>query len=187
MTISDFKDRIFEFIQGLNRRERYLVITAAVVVFVFLGLRLVVLPLSGQKEQLNRQLAEKREVYREIVSLAREYQAVVQKTRGDKVGLRNRQKGFTLFSFLDRLAGEAGVKPHITYMKPSTTDASSGDYQLSQVEMKLDAVSLENLASYLYRIETSNNAVFVKRLSISRRDGDAGGVDVVMQVETIKN
>ncbi len=185
MRYNEIRERISIYWRGLNRRERYLVIAAAVVMVIFLGAQLVVRPLVGKRELLNRQLAEKQEVYRQMVALAQEYQVVVRQNRGNRSALKNRPPTFTLFSFLDQLAGEAGVKSHITYMKPSTTDAASGEYRLSQVEMKLDAVGLERLASFLYRIEMSGNAVFVKRLSISRRDAEAGGVDAVLQVETV--
>ena len=185
MRYNEIQERISVYWRGLNRRERYLVTAAAVVMVIFLVAHLVGLPLVGKKDLLNRQLAEKQEVYQKVVARAQEYQAVVRQNRGNRSGLQNRPPTFTLFSFLDQLAGEAGVKPHITYMRPSTTDAASGEYRLSQVEMKLDAVDLERLASFLFRIEMSGNAVFVKRLSISRRDAEAGGVDAVLQVETV--
>jgi general secretion pathway protein M len=52
--------------------------------------------------------------------------------------------------------------------------------------MKLDAVTLEQLTNYLYGIETSKNMVFVKKLSISKKEKDEGLVNVILQVETLE-
>lgn len=170
---------------GLNRRERIMVSSAAVFITFFLLIRFVIVPLSGQQARLEQALGEKKEMLREMISVQKEVAAVSHKMRDAKTGLNGREADFTLFSFLDRLAGEAGVKDTIAYMKPSTEAAEKGNSRLSIVEMKLEAVNLENLVSYIYKIETPGNMVFVQRLSISRQEKDIGGVDAVMQVVTV--
>ena len=50
--------------------------------------------------------------------------------------------------------------------------------------MKLDAITLEQLTTYLYGIETSKNMVMVKKLSISKKEKNEGLVNVILQVET---
>ena len=184
--INELGNRIGGFIYGLNRRERYFVFTAAAVVFVFLVIRLVVLPLAGNQEQLKKKLAAKKETYRQVLSLKKEYQRVAGRVEGAADSLDNRRKNFRLFSFMDSQAGKAGVKKHITYMKPSTAESPHGGYNLSLVEMKLDGVGLKDLMSYLYKIETSASMVFVKRLSISRQDVEKGGIDALLQVEVVQ-
>ena len=170
---------------GLNRRERIFVKSAVAFMAVFLLIRFVVLPLSGQQEHLEKALAEKKKMLQEMLSVQEEVTAASGKMHDAMTGLDRRDANFTLFSFLDRLAGEAGVKDTITYMKPSTEESESGNGLLSLVEMKLEAVSLENLVAYIYKIETTASMVFIKRLSISRQEKDIGGVDAVMQVVTI--
>ena len=98
--------------------------------------------------------------------------------------LRQRERGFTLFAFLDRLAGETGLKDKIIYMKPSTTRQKLQKYKTSVVEMKLQGINLKDLTAYLYRVETSKNIVFIKRLSISKTDQGQGLINAVMTVET---
>jgi general secretion pathway protein M len=170
---------------GLNRRERILVNSGAVFVALFLLVRLVVVPLSGQQAHLGKRLVEKKEMLQQMLTVRKEVAALSHRMSDSKTGLTGREENFTLFSFLDQLAGEAGVKENITYMKPSTEETGQGERRLSQVELKLEAVSLENLISYMYKIETSRNMVFVQRVSISRQEKDIGGVDAVMQVVTV--
>lgn len=170
---------------GLNRRERIFINSAVAFIAVFLLVRFVIIPLSGQQARLDKTLAGEKAKLREMVSIQKEVSADSQKNRDVMIDLDGRAKDFTLFSFLDRLAGEAGVKDAITYMKPSTEESGEGSCRLSLVEMKLEAVSLESLVAYIYKIEAPQSMVFVKRLSISRQEKDIGGVDAVMQVVTI--
>jgi hypothetical protein len=95
-----------------------------------------------------------------------------------------RSSGFTLFSFLDTLAGQVGLKDRIAYMKPSKTTLENTAYALSVVETKLQNITMKQLTSYLYRIETSDNLVRVKGLSISKTGKQAGTVDAVLMAET---
>jgi len=172
-------------IDGLNRRERLFIKSGIAFIAVFLMLRYVIIPLTGQQEHLDQALATEKEKLRSMLSIQKEVSAGNRNMHHAMTGLDRRDMSFTLFSFLDRLAGEAGVKDTITYMKPSTEESEAGNNRLSLVEMKLEAVSLENLVAYIYKIETSRSMVFVKRLSISRKEKDVGGVDAVMQVVTL--
>jgi general secretion pathway protein M len=98
----------------------------------------------------------------------------------------NRPESFTLFSFLDQLAGRTGIKAHVSYMKPSSTINEETGVSLSRVEMELQAISLKDLTKYLYHVETSENMVIVKRLSIARKGKSEGLIDAVLQVETVE-
>jgi len=57
---------------------------------------------------------------------------------------------------------------------------------LSRVEMKLEAVTLEQLATFLYGVETSRNAAVVSKISITRRDQKEGLLDAILQVDTLE-
>jgi hypothetical protein len=69
-------------------------------------------------------------------------------------------------------------------MKPSKTTLENTPYNLSVVETKLQNITMKQLTSYLYRIETSHNLVRVKGLSISKTGKQAGTVDAVLLAET---
>lgn len=174
-----------ERMDGLNRRERLFVYSAAVFLALFILVRFVIIPLTGEQARLEQALTVKKDTLREMVSMSTEVAAASGKLQEARAGLKARDKDFTLFAFLDKLAGETGVKNNITYMKPSTEESEQGDYRLSAVEMKLEAVSLSNLVSYIYKVEMPENMVFIKRLSISRQEQDIGGVDAVLQVITV--
>lgn len=183
--VADLKNRFNDFISGLNRRERYFVMTAVAVIVAFIIVQLIVMPLTASKGRLARSLVAEKRVLDEMLVLQTEHQQIKGKVTANPDGT-NKGRGFTLFSFLDDLAGKSGVKDKIAYMKPSTAETVDGSHTLSVVEVKLEAVNLKDLASYLYMIEMSEYMVFVQRLSVSRNEGNKTGVDAVMQVETVK-
>ena len=71
-------------------------------------------------------------------------------------------------------------------MKPSTSVQKDSPYKISQVEMKLQSLTLEQLTTYLHMIETSKNMVYIKRLSILKTGKQEGFIDAVIQVETVE-
>jgi general secretion pathway protein M len=84
------------------------------------------------------------------------------------------------------LAGEAGIKENIAYMKPSTTVQKESAYKISLVEMKLTGITMEQMTLFLHKIETSNNMVSVKRLSLTKPDETQQRLNAVLQVQTLE-
>lgn len=168
----------------LNKREKYAIGAAAAFICLFIITQFVFSPMIDKRDRLRRLIDIQTKTIAEMEALRAEYDAVVKHINVSKNRLAKRQKGFTLFSFLDELAGKTGIKNKIKYMKPSSTSQKDGSLKLSLVEMRMDAVTLKQLTAYLYSIETSENSVFVKRISISRADKLPGAIDAVLQVET---
>lgn len=170
----------------LNRREKLVVYGAGVLIALFLLAQLIITPLFEKREQLESRLQQERQTLSEMEQLQEDYQSLQESISASKNQFRNRPADFTLFSFLDGLAGETGIKQHVSYMKPSTTVNDNTGVTLSRVEMELQAISVKDLTQYLYNVETSENMVMVKRLSISRTGREDSLLDAVLQVETVE-
>ena len=170
----------------MNKRERYAIMLAAGVIGIFLVVTFMVEPFLSKTDQLKKSLHDKAVMLEQMRQLQSEYGTLTQKAKVSEALFSRRQKGFKLFSFLDQLAGEAGIKDHISYMKPSTKVQKNSPYKISRVEMKLDAITLKQLTTYLYGVETSKNMVDIKRISISKKDKKQGLLTVVLQVETVE-
>jgi len=170
----------------LNKRERYAIMIAVGVVGIFLIVQLVIEPIFSKTEQKKKNLQTKSAMLEQMRQWQAEYEGLTQKANLSKSHFRNRQQGFTLYSFLNQLAGEAEIKDHITNMKPTKKAQKNSPYKLSQVEMKLDAITLEQLTNYLYRVETSKNMVEIKKISITKTDKKQGLITAVLQVETVE-
>lgn len=171
---------------NLNRRERLFITGAVTFIILFVISQFIVVPVFQKKDELQHKLAVKQNMLKEMRSLRGEYAALEKKAAASKQQFARRIPGFTLFSFMDKTAGDIGIKQNITYMKPSSTVDESTHLKLSSVELKLQDISLKDLSAYLYRVETSPNMIKVKRLSITKDGIDQGLITVVMQVETVE-
>ena len=173
-------------LKKLNRREKYIIYAAGCLLALLMIIHLVIAPFFENRKQLQRTLQSKKVELEEMQRLQAEYQLLKGKLQQSEARYGEREKGFTLFSFLDRLAGQTGIKDRISYMKPSKVLQKNSAYILSRVEMKLDNITLQQLTAYLYGVETSKNMVLVNKLSISKKDKKQGLIDVILQVETIE-
>jgi len=170
----------------LAQREKNLIAAAVCIVVAALLLQLVVLPVIDNRRRMQRGIEAKSEALRTIATLSGEYTRFQEDALGTKQRLAERQKNFTLFSYLEKAAGEAAVKKHIKYMKPSASTVR-GPFKESMVEMKLEKVTLQQLTGYLQKIESSADIVSIRRISIQSGKGEDGYLDAVLQVLTPSN
>ena len=170
----------------INKREKIVVAAAAVAIVIFLVMQFLVFPLFDKNARLSRTIATRQQELEEIRLLQTEYRKTAEKAEQAQRHLKTRRRGFTLYSTMDTLAGQTGVKSHIAYMKPTTTSQKESPYRLSMVEMKLQAITMSQLLAYLHGIETSRDMISIKRLSISKREQKADLINTVFQVETLE-
>ena len=169
-----------------NRREKRIILLAVVVIAAILIHQLVISPVMAKKRLLNRQIKSQSQTLQEILALQAEYESTKKLSIIAQGKIARRQKGFTLFSFLDSLAGMVGLKERIAYMKPSTSTTEDGLIKMSIVETKIQAITMKQLTDYIYRIETSPNMVRIKKLSITAAGKETGTIDAVLLVETFE-
>ncbi len=170
----------------LSRREKLVLAGGGCALLLFLVVQLVIAPVFERNAQRRRAIQSKTVMLGEMQRLQSEYEALKSTTQQAEARFSRREKGFTLFSFLDQLAGKSGVKERVNYMRPSKTDQKNSPFKLSRVEMKLEAVTLEQLTNYLYGVETSRYFLTISKLSITRRDQKEGLLDAILQVDTLE-
>lgn len=168
----------------VTRRERLALMVAGGVIAAFLVVQLVIVPMVEKHRLLTRRLEAQSRSLQEMIAMQAEYVQLKGRTRQAQAELSSRKPGFTLFSFLDSLAGQTGLKDRIAYMKPSTNVQEGLPYKISVVETKLQGITMKQLTGYLYRVENSENSVRVRRLSISKEGSQQGTIDAVLLVET---
>lgn len=169
----------------LSRRERYAVYAAATFVLLFIIIEFIITPIMERRSRLETAIRQKQAILADMQTMKLEYESLKDENERFKRNFSDRPRGFTLFSFLDQLAGEAGIKDSIAYMKPSKSRPKNSPYNLSMVELKLQEISIKQLTPYLYMVETSKNMVFIRRISITKT-GKEGMIDAILQVETFE-
>lgn len=169
----------------LAKREKYFISIAVCAIAIFLMFQFLIFPFFEEKKRIHRGIRTKAEGLEEMTRLGAEYRVHKKGFQGIKQILARRKKGFTLFSFLEKAAGETELKGHIKYMKPSSSQGT-GPYKESMVEMKLEGITLNQLVGYLYRIESPENIISIKRIAIKENKKEPGYLDAILQVLTFQ-
>ncbi|MBN1276773.1 MAG: type II secretion system protein M [Deltaproteobacteria bacterium] len=169
----------------LAKREKYLVALGLGFIVTLFLFTFLISPFFEKRDRLKRSLSTKEEALQEIVMLSAEYEAQSKGAEGLQETLARRERDFTLFSFLEKAAGESNVKDTIKYMKPSVAQGS-GPYKESMVQMELEKITLKQLVDYLYRIESQEKAVAVRRIEIRENKREQGYLNAVIHVLTFQ-
>ena len=170
----------------MNSREKYVVGFGSAVVLSIIIFQFIITPFFDGRKSKKQQVIQLANQIKEMKVLKAEYEQLTGKnyrtTR--KTGVNNTD--FTLFSFLEKLAGTTKIKDKISYMKPSTSTSKESKVQLSLVKIKFNLIVMEQLISFLHGVETSSHMIFVRGISISKAGKDAKFLNVVLQLETVK-
>lgn len=160
----------------LSKRESYLVTAASVVVAGFVIFQFFLSPFLERMATLRAGIEARGKSLREMSELSHRYREITDASRDRGRLLGKRAQGFTLFSFLERAAGESSVKDRIKYMKPSSSPHES------MVEMQMEEITLKQLVDYLQRIEYGDGLIRIKRISVRESRRETEYLDAVMQV-----
>jgi general secretion pathway protein M len=169
----------------LNRRERWGVTVAAVALSLFAMIQWVISPYLVKVDRLTTTARAKESALGEMQGLRAQYTQLETTSAQTERQLARRAPNFSLFTYLDNLAGASKIKRRIAYMRPSVRESKDSPYQISSVEMKLAGISLDELRIYLYRVETSEPTVIIKRATISRSGKKKGLLEATLLVETV--
>jgi general secretion pathway protein M len=167
----------------LAKREKYLVAAGVIVVVLALVIQLLIVPFFEKRERYKNSVTAKQNNLQEMLVLREQYLMLQQDADILSRRLQERPRNFTLFSFLENAAGKAGVKDNIKYMKPSAS-TGQGPFKESLVEMKLERITLRQMVSYLKLIESPDNLVSIKRISIQSNKKETQFLDAILQVLT---
>lgn len=167
----------------LEQREKITILIGVGFLVCFVILQFGISPYLEADNSLDKSISKRRSDLIELQSLQQEFIRLKSQAGGIREQLKERPANFSLFSFLDSQASRAEIKEFISYMKPSTSEGD-GDLQESVVEMKLQKISLEQLVKYLQLIESPENVVSIKRVSIQESGKEEGLLEVIMQIVT---
>ena len=155
------------FFRNLQPRERLLVLGASAALMVFLVFKLAIDPMLKRSSDLDRQLVIAGRQLSELRTMQQEY--LRQKRVVDSINTQlKKQQNFAIFSRLEELAGQTGIRNKILHMKP-TVSTPSEVYNEESVEIKMEGVTLEQLVRYLHQVESSPQLLKIKRLEVKPR------------------
>jgi general secretion pathway protein M len=167
----------------LEKREKRVVMAGAIFIVCFALFHFTVSPLLQARQQTQKALIQKKGDIKKIRQLQEEYRHRQNQAVNIQNRLQKRSPSFTLFSFIEERANKAKVKQQINSMTPSTSEGD-GPLQESRVDLKLEKISLAQLVDFLQQVESTDDVVAIKRISIQENSKEEGLLDVVMQIIT---
>lgn len=152
--------------------KKLLLLSAGTAAFVLLYLSFFVFPTLNRINSLKASIPQKEKEVKEMQTLKEEY-LVVQKKYVPASS--STQEGESIFSLAERIAKARGLAENISSIKPITspapvrTDSSAKkeDFQEASVEIKMKNLTLQNLVSYLYTLESHPYNLSIKDIQIS--------------------
>jgi len=168
----------------INQRKKTGLILAGIVLVLFGLWQWGIAPFLERLDQRTRQVAVQEKTVAEMAMLKREYQQLKQQSDQLKTKVAQRDPDFSLYAFLDRLSGRAGLKNNIDYMKPSRRVESDSGLNVSAVELKFLAITLEQLTDYLKLVEHNDLLISIQRAALVPSGKTDGLLDATLMVET---
>jgi general secretion pathway protein M len=170
----------------MMRFTRNQLLAALGTILVLLAVSLwIVRPILARRHNLEVKIEQGEKRFQELLNLERLYQEMKAESGRIESNLSQRARDFTLFAFLEGLAGRDGIKGQIEFMRPSVKQLSD-KHQEEQVEMRFKGVTLERLIPYLYHIETAPEQVRIRRLTIRPQQRNPSQLEVSLLVVTRK-
>ena len=172
-------------IDRLEKREKLILLFGIFFVTGFIVLQGVLLPYVEARKTMTRSLSRNETELADIQLLRQEYLELKSRQGDIEERLVERAPGFSLFSFLEEQAAATKVKDRVTYMKPTANEIDEG-FNESIVEMKMERVTLDQLVSFLAKIESEEKIVSVQRISIQENGQEEGLLDTVLSIKTFE-
>lgn len=160
----------------LSPRERSAVGAAAAVFGLTVGYALIIDPLWEMHARLQARIATKEREVREITVLRRTYEALRQEVEG----LRLPQgPAPSPFAVLEGLATTTFGRDKLTAINPAGHETHEGVEQ-ETIELKLSGVSLQEVVTLLYKMDTASSMLRCTNLTIKKRYKDPYTFDVAL-------
>lgn len=159
------------FLSRFSPRERIFLSLGLIASAGLLGYHFFLSPVLERLKILDRLIAQKQEESIEMSRLRGEYLAVAQKVSAMEARVTGGGEGFSLFSYVEGVADQGGVKENIVFIRPQP-EQSFGPYREIGVEVKVEALTLAQMVQFLDLIEQSPQLVRIKRLHLKKQYSD---------------
>ncbi len=172
-----------QFWDQLTNNQKLTVTAGLVFVGAALFVQFAVVPYLDARQNVRRAIIASEKVLRDLAVLGAEYGVLRQRSEEIRQLIERRPPGFALLSYLEKRASDAGVKGSIRSMNLLPT-VSSGAYEETTVEMKLDKLTMKQLTDFLYQVELPEEMIRVRRISVVKMKESPEYLSASVQVFT---
>ncbi len=170
-------------IKNISSREKTLAAGVVFLLVVFLVYQFVFVPLLATRQglryertELENQLGNIKVLAERYVSENKNYNELVQ-------SLKNKQN-VSVLTYLENESQNAGIRDNIEYVRPRG-DQKKDDVRLASVEIKIDAIPLQDLLHFLANIEQHRDGLIITYLRLKPFFKDREKIDVFVRITDV--
>ncbi len=175
-----------EFWNKLAERQKKTVIAGAVVVALIIFVQFAFMPFLEGKKKMKRSLALNEATLKEVYKLESEYSSIKRDVSTIEAALSRRTPDFSFFSFLEKKAGETGVRGNMKSLQPGRP-VPAGSFEEVSADIKLEKVTLKQVVAFLAGTESAEQAIALKKLSVSRSSDNPEYLSAQIQLVTFRS
>ncbi len=158
---------IMEYWTRLDTRQRYLMAACAAVVIFTLLLKFAVFPFCDSRAKMKKSIISNSKKLDEMVKLDAELAVHNARMLRIKNAPGSQRSNLTLFSYLEKRANLANVRGSITHMN-SMQGVKSASFEETLTDLKLEKITIKQLADFIYQIESPDELIRIKRLTVEK-------------------
>lgn len=174
-----------EFWNKLNARQKKTVLAGAAVVALIILVQLVFLPFLDGKKKMKRSIALNEATLKEMYRLDAEYSSIKRDVGAIQAALAKRPADFSFFSFIEKKAGETGVRGNVKSLQPARP-VPAGSFEEVSADIRLEKVTLKQVVDFLAAAESVDQGVGVRKVSISKNSENPEYLSAQIQFVTFQ-
>lgn len=152
---------------NLEVKQRTMVAGGAAFVIAAILLAYAVFPLWDARAKMKKTILIQSKKLEEIVKIDSDLVAQDVKISRIRNSMASRRSDFTLFAYLEKNAVSANVKGRIKQMN-SIQGIKSPSFEETLVDLKLEKITIKQLADFLFQIESPSEMIRIKRITINK-------------------
>ncbi len=151
----------------LGTREKLYILVGAGIAIAILLVQFAILPFWEERERVARALDNQEKIMAEMNAQLAEYRLLRRDMDFIQKAVASRPPNFTLYSFVERKAREAGVRGNVKAINPSR-GISAGTLEETMADVSLEKITTRQLVQFLYYADSPDDAVRIRKLTVRK-------------------
>ena len=172
-----------KFWDNLGAREKLYILAGAGIGIVILLVQFAILPFWEEKARVAKAVETQEKILQEMNGQLAEYRLLRRDMDTLQRAVASRPPNFTLYSFVERKAKEAGVRGNVKAINPSR-GMSAGTFEETMADVSLEKITTRQLVQFLYHADSPRDAVRIRKLTVRKSMESPEYLTVTVQLAT---
>jgi general secretion pathway protein M len=172
-----------KFWDNLGAREKLTILAGTGIGIVILLIQFAILPFWEDRARVAKAVETQEKILQEMNTQLAEYRLLRRDMDTLQRAVASRPPNFTLYSFVERKAREAGVRGNVKAINPSR-GMSAGTFEETMADVSLEKITTRQLVQFLYHADSSRDAVRIRKLTVRKSLESPEYLTVTVQLAT---